>query len=301
MATTETALASRESTALEVWTDTDWESDGTEEAAAIFPIVSIVQPMSQVQGARPGDFFNPDTGESLPYLDVVPLFQKETRAYFVEGNDTPQCISADGRRPLPNQPLWLEMNQPAPACSDCPFSQWGTDGKPPPCRNSIVVLADMAPMNGETTENRAVDLIQFRVKGTSIKPWRRFIGMKVAAKNRTRPLCSYRLHLTTVEKLAPARKWYELVIESEDLTPAKARRYNEVIRYERERFNQAAAQAAEANASDDEHGPAYEWPDERKHTPTPTPRPDLAERLGQIIDAQPVVKDDDWAFEEPTT
>lgn len=217
-------------------------SDGTEEIAPSFPIIKIVSGTSQMTGAskHAGEFFRSDTEEYLPELEVVPLFQKATRAVFADGSDTPLCRSDNGKEPMPYQQLWSQRtfktangqehdvigDQPR-SCLDCRFGQWGDNDEPPVCRENVVVLVDAG--NGE--------LAQLRIPPSSIGVWRRFIARKLKPKKM--PLCSQALTLTTVEKSKPGKKWYELVIDAAQLSPAEAAAYNAVLQYEAENFERA--------------------------------------------------------------
>ena len=241
------AMVREERSELALYQQGQWESDGTETIAPSFPVVKGVQATSSMKdaGRHGGEFWRSDTEEYLPSLDIVALFQRDTRAFFVEGNDQPSCMSGDGIMPLPNQPLWETRGERAPTfCAVCPLSQWGDDGKPPSCKESKVVLADM---EGE--------LVQLRIGGTWIRPWTRFIAKRLRPKKL--PLCSQRLHLTTDEKSEPGKKWYELVVEAEALPYAEAVRYNSVIQYERQRFEAAIAEGA---THDDAARTVVDWP-----------------------------------------
>lgn len=219
-----------------------WEDDGTGDIPPAFPIVKIVQGVSKMPGAEKhgGEFWRSDTEAYYPEMVIVPLFQKETRALFNrqhdqtlmvsdEEPDALLCASADGHVPLPDMPLWAHRGEMAPqACGDCPLSQWGEDeatGRPikPPCSNSWLVLAD-----------HDGDLVQFRVSGASIKPWKTFIARRVRPGNRR--LCQYRVTLTTERKTQGNNIWQELVVTAEQMTPEEASTYNAVLVYERERF-----------------------------------------------------------------
>jgi hypothetical protein len=244
-------LATREtrSSELALYQQEQWESDGTEDIAPSFPIVKGVQATSSMEGAgrHGGEFWRSDTEEYLPSLDIVALFQKDTRAYFVEGNDQPACMSTNGLTPLPNQPLWTARGEESPVmCDMCPLSAWGDDGSPPACKESKIVLADL---DGE--------LIQLRIGGTWIKPWTRFISKRLRPKKL--PLCSQRLHLTTDEKSEPGKKWYELRIDATPLPYEDARQYNAVIQYERSRFERAVQEPHEAD-SDAPARQQVDWP-----------------------------------------
>ena len=248
MSETSTAVQAAPEATLAEWQAVAWESDGTEEIAPSFPVVKIVQISSAMKGSDKhlGEFWRSDTEEYLPFLNTVALFQKDTRAYFVEGNDQPRCMSADGIKPLPNMPVWTDMQRGQPAnCDTCPFSAW-RDDKPPLCKSSLVVLADLG---GE--------LVQLRIAGTAIKPWRQFIAKRLKPKKL--PLCSQRLTLSTEVKTEPGKKWAQLRIESELLSPTEASIYNAVVAYERKRFEEAVRESHEP--VDDDSTPARDpWP-----------------------------------------
>ncbi len=226
--------------------------DGTEDIAPSFPIIKIVSATSQMPGAAKhvGEFYRTDTEEYYPTLEVVALFQKETRALFGEGNDKPLCRSLDGRAPMPFQPLWdmpsfrtgngtpqtvPDSGQPK-NCTTCWFAQWGENDEPPVCRGSVEVLVDAG--DGE--------LANLRLPGSSISTWRGFVARKL--KPRKLPLCSQRLTLTTTEKTKPGKKWYEVTIDAEPLSREEALAYNAILSYERQRFEDAVATAGDDDA-----------------------------------------------------
>lgn len=225
----------------------DFAPDGTEDIAPSFPIIKIVAGTSQMTGAskHAGEFYRTDTEEFLPTIDVVPLFQKQTRAVFADGSDQPLCRSDDGKAPAGIQPLWREssfrtangqthevpeMTQPR-TCATCPFGMWGANDEPPLCRESVVVLVDAG----------GGDLAQLRIQPSSIGVWRKWIGRVLNPKKL--PLCSQRLALTTAERSKPGKKWYELIIDATQLSPAEAAMYNAVLQYEANNFERAVREA----------------------------------------------------------
>lgn len=223
----------------------EWESDGTESVAPAFPSIKIVQGTSTMPdaGRHGGDFWHSDTEEYTRELVCVALVRRESRALFIEGEDGPQCLSMDGIAPLPNQPRWSGTAQPG-ACDTCPLSVWGDDGTPPACKASNVLLID----RGEG------DLAQLRISGKSLKILRQFIARK--CRPRRLPLYAYRLTLRTVERSEPSKKWHELTIDAELMSPADARRYSDVLRAQREAFERGL----KADAG------AVEWPDDLPRT-----------------------------------
>ena len=232
-------------------------SDGTEDIAPSFPIIKIVAGTSQMSGAskHAGEFYRTDTEEFIPTLECVPLFQKTTRAVFEEGSDTPVCRSENGHEPMPYQRLWdldtlrlgngqsidVPTNVQPKSCAICPLGQWGQNDEPPVCRENVVVLVDAG--DGE--------LAQLRIAPSSIGVWRRWVARKLKPKKL--PLCSQRLTLTTTERSKPGKKWSELVIESEQLSPAEAAAYNAVLQYEAAAFERTVLEqttTAPANVID---------------------------------------------------
>ena len=244
-----TDLIPAEQKELTTWTPPDggWASDGNEDIPPAFPIVSILQPMSQVKNAIGGFFYHSDTEEQFDAFDGVLLVRRETRAMFVKGDDKPICRSDDGRVAAPRQRLWqmepgdrltFESGETygvpmvPKGCDQCPFSAWVGDS-PPLCSNSYVVIA---ARNGDPE-----DLVQLRLKGTSIKPFRQWISRKLAPKRE--PMFFHQVHLTTEEHVGPSRKWHQLVIESSKLTEDDARAYSEVINAHRARIEHAVVEA----------------------------------------------------------
>lgn len=237
--------------------DGGWADDGNADIAPAFPIVSILQPMSQVVNAVAGWFHHSDTDEIASDFDCVPLVKRETRAMFVDNDDKPICRSDDGIVPAPRQRLWnmeagirvkvngasLGVPPVTPRdCANCPFSDWN-GAEPPVCGNSYQIIV---ARNGDPD-----DLVQLRLKGTSIKPYRDFVRKKLAP--RRIPMFFFQFHLTTEEKTAPSRKWYQLVIDAAPLTENDARTYSEVISQHRARIETAVKEAG---------GEVEEWVDD---------------------------------------
>lgn len=256
------ALINAEAKSLTDWEAPNggWASDGNEDIPPAFPIVSIVQPMSQIPKAMAGWFFHSDTEEQTADFDGVLLVRRETRALFVEGDDKPICRSDDGRNPAPNQRLWNPEFEGfvaqgrkwvAPpvkgSCDNCPFSLW-TGDTPPICSNSYVIIA---ARNGAPE-----DLVQLRLKGTSIKPFRQWVSRKLAPKRL--PMFFFQVHLTTEEKTAPSKKWHQLIIESSPLDESDVRTYSDVINAHRARIEHAVKEAG---------GEVEEWQDDAEEMP----------------------------------
>ncbi len=243
------ALINADAKAITEWTAPDggWASDGNEDIAPAFPIVSIVQTTSQITKPIPGFFYHSDTEDQTADFDGVLLVRRENRAMFVKGDDKPICRSDDGRNPAPNQRLWAMepgsrvafesgesygVPMKPNGCDNCPFSVWNGD-QPPLCSNSYVIIA---ARNGDPE-----DLVQLRLKGTSIRPFRQWVARKLAPKRL--PMFFFQVHLTTEEKTAPSRKWHQLVIESNPMEESDARTYSEVINAHRARIEHAVREA----------------------------------------------------------
>lgn len=231
------------------YSNIDFESDGNEDIAPSFPIIKLVQSTSSMKDAsrHAGEFWHSDYEDYTPNLDVVALLKRDTRAYFLDGQDQPACASNDGVKPRDNQPLWTGKEQP-PTCAECPFSQWGQNDEPPVCRESIVLLVDRA-VDDDAGEP---DLAQLRLNAMSFRPYKRFVSRKLAPKKL--PMYTQRLHLTTNEKHDAGKKWFELVIENEPLPREAVMEYVAVLHVERERFAQSVGQ-------DVDEAPAQTWGD----------------------------------------
>ena len=232
------------------WKDVDWEDDGTGDITPAFPLIKVVQRMSNMEGAskHSGDFWHSDReGEEAfeSTLGVVPLVKRDTRAYFPEGGgEKPLCMSADGRVPLPNQPLWATKDAPLSAqptaCSFCPLSMWDdVTGKPPKCKESKVLLV----VRDDKT------LAQLRLGGTSIKPFERYVAK--ALKPKGLPMYAKRFIFTTTERHKDAKTWSEVEVYGEPLSIDEAKGYAAMLRAERARF-ESTLQDSEVSAWQDE-------------------------------------------------
>ena len=240
----------------------EWSDFGLDDIPVIFPITTIVQGTSRMPGAdkHGGDFYNTGTETFASQIDVVILARSNTRALFEDGADQPLCRSADGKTPLPNQPLWaresfkarggkkvavLSTVQPG-SCFGCPFSEWPEDGSAPLCQESDVYLID-------TEEG---ELSQLRVKGKSLRPLRQWIGRRCLPK-RIAPF-NFRVRLGTDRKEGPSGPYQELVVKgAEQLPPAEAAKYGNLLAEQRARF--------EKTLRDSEH---VEWVDETENGTT---------------------------------
>jgi hypothetical protein len=98
--------------------------------------------------------------------------------------------------------------------------------------------------------------VQVRIKGTSIKPFRQWVSRKLAPKRI--PMFFFQVHLTTEEKTAPTRKWYQLVIESAPLNADDARVYSHIINAHRARIEQAVRESG---------GEVEEWAEPMEEMP----------------------------------
>lgn len=235
------------------WDDIVWEDDGTGAIQPSFPFIKIVQRMSGMEGAakHSGEFWHSDREGDAAYqgeLGVVALVMRDTRALFEDGQEAPSCMSSDGRKPLPSQPLWGKtefvarqrvfaqplVTQPT-TCATCPFGMWSVDGAPPLCRESKVLLV-------QREDDQS--LAQLRIGGMSIKPFTNFVGKYLKPKKL--PLYSKRLVLTTAERKREGKTWNELEIFSEQLSIEDAMTYSEILRTERERFERTLGEDASA-------------------------------------------------------
>lgn len=218
------------------WKDQTWEDDGTGDIAPSFPIIKVVQRMSTMEGGtrHVGAFWHSDRDGEEAFEDtlgIVPLVKRDTRAYFEEGTEKPICMSADGRAPLANQPLWNREEAPLAAqptdCSFCPFSMWNeVTGKPPLCRESKVLLV----VRDDQT------MAQLRVSGMSIKPFEQYVAKSLKPKGM--PLYSKRFVLTTKEQRREGKTWNEIEFYGEPLTMAEAQGYAAMLREQRAKFVQ---------------------------------------------------------------
>ncbi len=225
-----------EQEALQAWAnakDEPWEDDGNGDIQPSFPVIKIVQPTSTMAESEKhvGEFYHSDLDAYTPEVECVGLVKRDTRAYFVQGDDQPQCMSADGIAPLDGMKLWTDPEngtQPQ-LCDQCPFGSWGTNDTPPPCKASLVVLVTRA----------SGDLAQLRIGGKSIRPYKQFVAKKLRPKKL--PLYSQSLVLSTEMKSEPGKRWAELVIEAQTMTPNEAMKFNHILQDQRRRFEESVA------------------------------------------------------------
>lgn len=240
----------------------DWGDDyGHGDINPSFPYLKIVQPMTTAKGAtgKEGWFYHSDTGEYIGTVEGVVLLKTNPRSMFIAGHDKPVCASMNGVEPLPNQPLWEmksiivkrgEKPQPLPltepsSCETCVFGAWtGERGNRivPPCSQSNMLLLD----ENDGSQPPGANLVMFRVKGRSIKPYKKWYATRCAPKRL--PPFAYRLHMYTEGPLSePGKegKWYELRIESEPMDPADVLAYKAIVDAQRAKFHESVAVAGD--------------------------------------------------------
>lgn len=221
-----------------------WEDDGTDDLAPTYPIIKIVQGVSRMDGATQhiGQFWRSDTEEFRETIDVIPLYKVNTRAYFEENAEKPSCVSDNGESPRSDQPYWRGRNPGQPQfCDQCPLAQWGSDGTPARCKESLVVLVDDA---GE--------FAQLRLSGMAISPFKQLVKRKL--KPRGLPLCTQTLHLTTTEEKKDAKKWQQLVIQNQMLPVDIAQKYNALLAEHRQAFTEAARNTVDVDEAPGDDG-----------------------------------------------
>lgn len=126
------------------------------------PVVKLVQTNTKIENAEElaGQWYRTDTGEAAPTLDVLIIGIQKSRVLFksdYDGEGKALCRSDDSI--LPREEFIgamvyyhagsatretqvgeaeggpMDMALPA-TCAECPLSQWGINGEPPPCRLS---------------------------------------------------------------------------------------------------------------------------------------------------------------------
>lgn len=245
------------------WDDIQWDDDGSEAVRAVFPTVRLVQAVSTMEGSTKhiGDWHRSDTDAYIPSpMALGVLAMRRTRALWEKGNDTPLCRSDNGSVPAPRQPVWAndsikfdgksyDLNGEPRSCAECPFSQWGDDDKPPVCKASLVLMADLN-VDGDKPE-----LAQVRLSTTSIKPFEQFVARRVAPRGRK--LCQFRFELGSEETVGGGNKYQRVTVYAEDLPKEKAIGYAGLLRDMRAAFEQEAAR----HDAPDTEAPRDEWGD----------------------------------------
>ena len=160
----------------------------------VLPVIRIIQPTSGWD-APTGTFFDAQTGESWKELEVVFIKSNWGRVKFKDDISEKgiDCKSLDRITPSPSI-----ANPPAKNCEECPFSQWGEDGKPPVCKetlNNIVYV-----LNNTKNPLDGVPYL-FSVHGVNIKPLKMALSSLIV---RSKPIYSrifkLSLELTKNEK-----------------------------------------------------------------------------------------------------
>lgn len=228
------------------WGAVELPEDGTEGVKPRFPELKIVQGTSKMEGSgkHGGDFWLSENADGEPeYLvgnpEVVFLQSQQTRALFGDA-PAPLCASSNGINPLPGQPLWrlasfktingeevpVEQEEPF-KCADCVFSQF-RDGAAPLCSRSYLTLIDL------NADPEDMDLVQFRVSRTGLKPFEQFAGALKAVKlSKTRigaPSYAFVATLRTDETNKDGKKWYQLAIDKRRLEDTAILAYAQAVK-----------------------------------------------------------------------
>ena len=111
----------------------------------VLPYIRLTQPISDdvVEGkAKPGEFRHSITGDLLGGVDqpleFIPVHVSTPRSRFQDRARV--CWSPDGR---------IGTGDPGGKCAECPYAQWGADGKPPECTRAyqyVVLLPEHEPL-----------------------------------------------------------------------------------------------------------------------------------------------------------
>lgn len=231
------ALAKVEDAALMEWDellDMEFEPDGSEEIALIFPTISLVQSTSQFpeSSKHVGQFWHSDREDYTEELEGVGLFMTYSQALFEQDSKAPSCSSLDGQVPRPNQKLWLSddgtwhprgsqerktiplPHQPL-SCATCPMNLWIGDNAPA-CQRSIIL--SLWRGDDKTIAN-------FRFGGTALKPFQQFVGTKLVHRNRKLPLSAMGLRFYSSEETKPGKKWQQLHVEGRPMPVAEVRQF----------------------------------------------------------------------------
>ena len=109
----------------------------------VLPRVKLVQPVSQGDVGKPGEFVNDVTQEAFGERRIHFVRYYPGRMMWGEEADVPLCVSRDGDLPDPSI-----AEPPSETCGDCKCSQW-IDNKKPECSQtygfSLIDLDTMMP------------------------------------------------------------------------------------------------------------------------------------------------------------
>lgn len=241
----------------ELGDDFEFADDGVDNAKVRpqFPKIMLVQGTTKLEGSSKhlGEYYDEGDGSYHERISVTPLRFQDNRACFEQGKDSPVCMSTDGIKPLPGQPLWKmdtfnsrgaglvpvpPMGQPV-ACADCPFSQWEGD-KPPLCGEGILALV-------QTEEG---EFRQMRFTGTALGPIRNRMT-KLVFKMRRLPIYAALWTFSSREISQEGRKWMQLDVIT---TPHPIARVKELTAFLKginstvEQFQETAEEEVRAGA-----------------------------------------------------
>lgn len=266
----------------EVSTDVvDWDAieipdDGTDDAPIkpVFPKLQIVQNTSKIEGKKghDGEFYLSGEKEFVNgSLDAVILQGQYNRVLFGEG-DAPLCSSPDGIAPRPDSPLWqsqtfkikggAEVDVPHAEprhCGQCLLKEF-RNGAKPYCGDGYLLLLDL------NANPEDMDLVQFRIGSTALKPFYNFKGTlkaKKGPKGRVGlPMFSHSVTLRTEETPGKSGNYYQLEIDWDRLPDRTFAAYAGVVGAIRADWQRTVAQTDfEGEGPGDEAGGGGGWGD----------------------------------------
>lgn len=231
---TAVAVIEPQTTAIaELMDQIEFAPDGAEDLQVAFPSIKLVQGTTRgISGSSKhiGEFYHEDTGVYEDALEVIPLYMQTQRAIFEKEAESPGCMSVDGVAPLPNQPLWqknsatfnigevsMEDRYQPRLCAECPFSQFGDDGTPPLCGETILMMV----------QRDDDSFARLRIGRTGLKPVRD-AARKLQFKGRRLPIFTSMWTFKSFEKEAPGRKWNQLEVSTAPLANEDIVRVNAI-------------------------------------------------------------------------
>ncbi len=247
----ETALATQATTTFQDYGLENWTPEDI-----VIPVLRIVQPTSKWD-APAGTFYDAQTGEVFEEIDVVFVKSSWGRVKFKDDISEKgiECKSSDRLYPSPTV-----ANPPAKECAKCPYSQWGEDGEPPICKETLNNIIYLIPKEARSPLDGIPYL--FSVHGMNLKPLKMALSSLIT---RGKPIYARRFKLTLELTINEKGKFYVVKYTPDKwLTPEMVKEFHKIsTTYSRETIDKSLDKAEE------------EW-QEREETPV-EPEPEIVE------------------------
>lgn len=240
--------------------DIEWADDGSSDIKVQFPLISLVQATSQMEGAKRhvGEFYHHDSATFEPTIVVTPLRMVRQQAFFADGEQAPVCSAQDGIHPRPGSKLWnlatvkprnqaeVAVPHKVPAtCHECPFHSFGPNDERPLCGTSLMLLV----------KREDGTFAQMRISAASMGVFNKAVSRFCKVGNQRAALYRFRFLFTSEEQRGAGNTWMGLHIDVEPLPVAEQIANNDIVRA----MGAAMEAAIAASEVEQETAPRSSW------------------------------------------